>query len=49
MFSAYLDTRVKVDMGGKRGRMTVEFADLDDLERIYKLMVTGPPSPQAHS
>lgn len=49
MFSAYLDTRVKVDMGGKRGRMTVEFADLDDLERIYKLMVTGPPSLQAHS
>ena len=26
-------------MGAKRGRVLVEFATLEDLERIYKLMV----------
>jgi len=25
-------------MSGKKGRVTVEFADLDDLERIYRRM-----------
>jgi ParB family chromosome partitioning protein len=33
-----LDTRVKIDMGPKKGRMTIEFADLEDLERIYRVM-----------
>lgn len=33
-----LDTRVKIDMGPKRGRMVIEFADLEDLERIYRAM-----------
>ena len=28
-------------MGAKRGRVLVEFATLEDLERIYKLMVGG--------
>jgi ParB family chromosome partitioning protein len=31
-----LDTRVGVQMGAKRGRVTIEFADLEDLERIYR-------------
>ena len=31
-----LNTRVKVDMGGKRGKLVIEFATLDDLERIYR-------------
>jgi len=31
-----LDTRVGVQMGTKRGRVTIEFADLEDLERIYR-------------
>jgi ParB family chromosome partitioning protein len=31
-----LDTRVGVQMGAKRGRVTIEFADLADLERIYR-------------
>lgn len=31
-----LETRVSVQMGAKRGRMTVDFADLGDLERIYR-------------
>lgn len=33
-----LDTRVKIAMGARRGRMTVEFADLDDLERIIGVL-----------
>lgn len=33
-----LDTRVKVAMGAKRGRLTVEFAGHDDLDRILGLL-----------
>lgn len=33
-----LDTRVAVTMGAKRGRVMIDFADLEDLERIYRLM-----------
>jgi ParB family chromosome partitioning protein len=32
------ETRVKVDLGKSKGRITVEFATLDDLERIVTLM-----------
>jgi ParB family chromosome partitioning protein len=32
----HLDTRVAISMGAKRGKITVEFSDLEDLERIYK-------------
>ena len=39
LLSSHLNTRVKVDMGAKRGKVVVEFATLEDLERIYKLMV----------
>jgi ParB family chromosome partitioning protein len=42
LLSAHLQTRVKVQLGGNRGRMVVEFADLEDLERIYRAMTTGP-------
>lgn len=31
-----LDTRVGVQMGTKRGKVTIDFADLEDLERIYR-------------
>ena len=34
-----LNTLVKVDMGGKRGKLVIEFATLDDLERIYRIIV----------
>jgi ParB family chromosome partitioning protein len=37
-----LDTRVKINMGPKRGRVVIEFADLEDLERIYRVMASGP-------
>lgn len=33
-----LDTRVQIDLGRRRGRLTVEFATLDDLERIAQLL-----------
>ena len=33
-----LSTRVMVELGSSKGRMVVEFADLDDLERIYRAM-----------
>jgi len=45
LLSTHLNTRVKVDMGTKRGRVVIDFATLEDLERIYKLMVGTPPPP----
>ena len=33
-----LETRVKVDLGRRKGRITVEFASLDDLRRIVDVM-----------
>ena len=44
LLSAHLDTRVRVQLGAGRGRVVVEFADLEDLERIFRAM-TGPPQP----
>lgn len=38
LLSEHLDTRVSVSMGGKRGKMVIEFATLEDLERIYRAM-----------
>ena len=32
------ETRVKVDLGRTKGRITVEFASLDDLQRIVDIM-----------
>ena len=34
-----LETKVKVDMGRNRGKITVEFASMEDLERIVAAMV----------
>jgi ParB family chromosome partitioning protein len=39
LLSTYLNTRVKVDMHNRRGRLVVEFATLEDLERIYRAML----------
>ncbi|HUQ62801.1 MAG TPA: ParB/RepB/Spo0J family partition protein [Acidimicrobiales bacterium] len=41
LLSSRLDTRVKVQLTGDRGRVMIEFATLEDLERIYRLMVDG--------
>jgi ParB family chromosome partitioning protein len=45
LLSSHLDTRVKVNLGAKRGRVTIDFATLEDLERIYRAM-TEPPRPE---
>jgi ParB family chromosome partitioning protein len=39
LLSTYLNTRVKVDIQNRRGRLVVVFATLEDLERIYRAMV----------
>ncbi len=41
----YLDTRVKVDMGARKGRVVIEFSTLEDLERIYRQMTEPAPAP----
>ena len=38
LLSTYLDTRVSVAMGASKGKVTIEFATLEDLERIYRVM-----------
>jgi ParB family chromosome partitioning protein len=40
LLADHLDTKVSVVMGAKRGRLIVQFADLDDLERLYKLILS---------
>jgi len=47
LLADHLDTRVKVEMGAKRGRVVIDFATLDDLERLYRVMVEGAPGPPA--
>ncbi len=44
LLSDHLDTRVTVNMTAKRGRVVVEFAGLEDLERIYRAMIDGAAS-----
>lgn len=39
LLSAHLNTRVKVELQNRKGRLMVEFATLEDLERIYRAMV----------
>ena len=39
--SERLDTRVTVDLGARKGRISVEFATLDDLERIVAVIDPG--------
>jgi ParB family chromosome partitioning protein len=41
LLSTHLDTRVAITMGGSKGakgKVTIEFATLEDLERIYRAM-----------
>ncbi|MGH9090840.1 MAG: ParB/RepB/Spo0J family partition protein [Acidimicrobiales bacterium] len=45
LLSAHLNTRVKVELHHRRGRLIVDFATLEDLERIYRAMVEGAPVP----
>ena len=41
LLSDHLDTRVSISGGAGTGRVVIEFADLGDLERIYRAMVGG--------
>jgi ParB family transcriptional regulator, chromosome partitioning protein len=41
--SDVFETRVKVELGQRKGKIVVEFATLDDLERIVKTMAPGWP------
>ena len=38
LLAEHLETRVNVQMSAKKGRVTIEFADLEDLERIYRVI-----------
>ncbi|MEM9747982.1 MAG: ParB/RepB/Spo0J family partition protein [Actinomycetota bacterium] len=38
LLADHLDTRVAVTLGSRRGRIAIDFADLEDLERIYRAM-----------
>ena len=47
--SDLFETRVKVELGKRKGKIVVEFATIDDLERIVKAMspgISGPESPE---
>lgn len=46
LLAEHLGTTVNVTMAGKNGKVIVHFADLDDLERMYRLMTEGPISEQ---
>lgn len=41
--SERLDTRVRVDLGRNKGKVTIEFASIDDLERIVDTISTDRP------
>lgn len=41
MLADRLDTRVAVEIGAKHGKIVIEFADIDDLQRIARIVVTG--------
>lgn len=40
LLSQRLNTRVRISMGANKGRITIDFADLADLERIQSTMIT---------
>jgi len=37
----YLETRIRISMGPKHGTVQIDFATLEDLERIYRVMTDG--------
>ena len=41
ILSDTFDTRVLVDLGRRKGRIVVEFATVEDLERIVSIMAPG--------
>lgn len=47
LLGSQLDTRVNIELGPKKGRITIDFADLEDLERIFLAMAGEPASGDA--
>lgn len=45
LLSGRLDTRVTVELGTGKGRVVIDFATLEDLERIYRAMMSPSTSP----
>ncbi len=46
LLSEHLDTRVQVQMASSgRGRIVVDFAGLEDLERVYRVLIEGREDP----
>jgi len=45
--SDLFDTKVKVELGRRKGKIVVEFATIDDLERIVKAMSPGASGPES--
>ena len=41
LLGSQLDTNVSIDLGAKRGRIVIDFADVADLERIYLAMAVA--------
>lgn len=44
LLGGHLDTRVQVSTSKGPGRLVVHFADLSDLERVYRVIMEGKPS-----
>lgn len=44
LLASFLDTRVSIQSGAGHGKVVIEFADLEDLERIYRRIAAGPAS-----
>jgi ParB family chromosome partitioning protein len=50
LLADHLSTSVEVTMSAKRGKIVIDFADLEDLERLYYLMnPTGLGQPATQS
>lgn len=45
LLSDRLDTRVSVSMGAKRGKVVIDFATVEDLERIYRILTDPSAQP----
>ena len=41
LLADFLETRVAISAGKSRGKVLIEFADLEDLERIYRRIAAG--------
>jgi ParB family chromosome partitioning protein len=42
LLADFLETRVAIQGRGGRGKVVIEYADLEDLERIYRRIAAGP-------